>query len=165
MAYVIPGPNGFEGLPEIHHALTAGQISHYSLADSVAPAAEVAPSSDDKSGFMSHNQDMNDITRQEIEAKLSASEARMDARVVSIEGKIDAFLAAQAERDKATDYRIQRIESDTASIKADVKEISSQVQSIRITMAKYLGASIVIGAIASAAVGALIRFVLTTPAA
>lgn len=164
MAYVIPGPNGFDGLPEIHHALTTGQISRYSLADSVAPAAEAPPSSDDKPGFMSHNQDMNDITRQEIDAKLSATEARIDARVTSIEGKIDAFLAAQAERDKAAEYRVQRIESDTASIKADVKEISSQVQSIRITMAKYLGAAIVIGAIASAAVGALIRFIITTPA-
>ncbi|VVE79354.1 hypothetical protein PSP31120_02191 [Pandoraea sputorum] len=43
---------------------------------------------------------MNAPTREEFEAKLETIEARMDGRVARIEGKIDAFIAQSAERDK-----------------------------------------------------------------
>lgn len=60
------------------------------------------------------NQVMNDITREEFNAKLETIEARMDARVESVSSKIDAFLATQSavqvERDKAQAERDKRFE-------------------------------------------------------
>ncbi|MCG8911275.1 hypothetical protein [Pseudomonas sp. DP-17] len=52
---------------------------------------------------------MSDVTRQELDAKLEAIEARLDTRLASISGKIDAFLAVQAERDKALEQRDERL--------------------------------------------------------
>jgi len=60
---------------------------------------------------------MEYVQKDLLEAKLETIEARMDGRVASIEGKIDTFLAAQQERDKASDTRFSRIESDVSEIK------------------------------------------------
>ncbi|WP_324727176.1 hypothetical protein [Pseudomonas chlororaphis] len=61
-----------------------------------------------------HTEPMNDITREEFNAKLETIEARMDARVESVSSKIDAFLATQSavqvERDKAQAERDKRFE-------------------------------------------------------
>lgn len=53
---------------------------------------------------------MNDITREEFNAKLETIEVKMDARVESVSAKIEGFLAAQAERDKAQAERDKRFE-------------------------------------------------------
>ncbi|KAB0502886.1 hypothetical protein TU81_00385 [Pseudomonas lini] len=53
---------------------------------------------------------MNDITREEFNAKLETIEVKMDARVESVSAKIEGFLAAQAERDKAQLERDKRYE-------------------------------------------------------
>ncbi|WP_265535454.1 hypothetical protein [Pseudomonas saponiphila] len=42
---------------------------------------------------------MNDITREELNAKLETIETKMDARAEAMSAKLDAFLAVQAERD------------------------------------------------------------------
>lgn len=55
---------------------------------------------------------MNDITREEFNAKLETIEVKMDARVESISSKIDGFLAAQAERDKRLDETISGVRRD-----------------------------------------------------
>lgn len=81
-------------------------------------AGGASSGSGDLSKKISHNQAMTDITRQELDAKLDAIDARLG-------GKIDAFLAAQAERDKAADYRFGRIESDLSEIKGDFKSLKS----------------------------------------
>lgn len=70
---------------------------------------------------------MPDVTRYELDAKLEAIEARMDGRVASIESKIDGFLAVQAERDKASDQRFQRIETDLTDIKGDFKSLKGTI--------------------------------------
>lgn len=88
---------------------------------------------------------MNDITREELNAKLEAVEARMDGRVASIEGKIDAFLAAQAERDKASEYRFSRIETDVADIKQSLSKSFSSLKSTMIVTAVSTVLAIVIG--------------------
>lgn len=53
---------------------------------------------------------MNDITREEFNAKLETIEVKMDARVESVSSKIEGFLAAQSERDKAQLERDKRFE-------------------------------------------------------
>lgn len=49
---------------------------------------------------------MNDITREEFNAKLETIEAKMDARAEAVSSKIDAFLAVQAERDQRFNERL-----------------------------------------------------------
>lgn len=68
----------------------------------------------DEAVVLDHPKEMNDITREEFNAKLETIEARMDARVASVSSKIDAFLATQSavqiERDKAQAERDKRLE-------------------------------------------------------
>lgn len=54
---------------------------------------------DDKPPAQRHTQRMNEITREEFNAKLETIEVKMDARSEAVTSKIDAFLALQAERD------------------------------------------------------------------
>ncbi|MNE86629.1 hypothetical protein D3C80_1837480 [compost metagenome] len=107
---------------------------------------------------------MNDITREELNAKLEAIEVKMDARVQAVSAKIDSFLSAQVERDKAwekiSEARFDRIEKDISSIKADSKKVAEDINGLKVTMAKYLGAAIVIGAVASAILGAAAKNLL-----
>lgn len=156
-----------------------------------------------------YTQPMNDITREELSATLSAIEDRMDKRVERMERdterrsddyrkelelrdnqirreldlrqesfrleqaardaalaeKFSGFLSAQAERDKAlekiSESRFERIEKDISSIKTDTKKVGEDVNGIKVTMGKYLGGAIVIGAIASALLGLALRYVFT----
>jgi hypothetical protein len=55
---------------------------------------------------------MNEITREELGAKLETIEVKMDARVEAMSSKIDAFLALQAERDKRLDESLGNIRGD-----------------------------------------------------
>ncbi|MFK3815121.1 hypothetical protein ACI2KG_00675 [Pseudomonas sp. NPDC089407] len=107
---------------------------------------------------------MNDITREELNAKLEAIEVKMDARVQAVSAKIDSFLSAQVERDKAwekiSEARFDRIEKDVSSIKAESKKVAEDINGLKVTMAKYLGAAIVIGAVASAILGAAAKNLL-----
>lgn len=64
----------------------------------------------DKKVRLAHTSSMNEITRHELDAKLEAIEARMDGRVAVVSEKIDGFLAAQVERDKAQLERDKRYE-------------------------------------------------------
>ncbi len=68
------------------------------------------PTPDDNSGGYRDNHKMNDITREEFNAKLETIEVKMDARVEAVSSKIDSFLSAQAERDKAQLERDKRYE-------------------------------------------------------
>lgn len=74
----------------------------------------------------------DDMPRPELDAKLELLETRMDARVASIENKIDAFLAAQAARDSAQGIRnsgfetaIHRLERSTAELKASLNAMKT----------------------------------------
>jgi hypothetical protein len=59
---------------------------------------------------------MNDITREEFNARMETIEVKMDARVESVSAKIDGFLAVQAERDKRLDESIANIRGDIARL-------------------------------------------------
>lgn len=61
---------------------------------------------------------MNDITREEFNARLETIEVKMDARVEAISSKIDGFLAAQAERDR-------RLDDSIAGVRRDIDRLGS----------------------------------------
>jgi hypothetical protein len=73
------------------------------------PPEPMAGDMREKSGYADR---MNDITREEFNAKLETIEVKMDARVESISSKIDGFLAAQAERDRRLDESISGMRRD-----------------------------------------------------
>lgn len=70
---------------------------------------------------------MNEITREEFNARMETIEAKMDARVESVSAKIDLFVAIQAERDK-------RMESTLNQISTNHGEIKSGISSMKTTM-------------------------------
>lgn len=74
--------------------------------------------SSDKDGLTAHTPYMNDITREEFNAKLETIEVKMDARVEAISSKIDGFLAAQAERDR-------RLDDSIAGVRRDIDRLGS----------------------------------------
>jgi len=102
--------------------------------------------------------------RRELDLRQESFRVEQTARDAALNEKFAGFLAAQAERDKAqekiSEYRFERIEKDISSIKADTKKASDDVSGIKVTMAKYLGAAVVIGALASAALGAAAKHFL-----
>ncbi|WP_256256621.1 hypothetical protein [Pseudomonas agarici] len=63
-------------------------------------------SANDNAAKRTDTEQMNDITREEFNAKLETIEAKMDARAESVSAKIDAFLAVQAERDQRFNDRL-----------------------------------------------------------
>lgn len=61
---------------------------------------------------------MNDLPRDELNAKLETIEIKMDARVEAIASKIDGFLVAQCERDK-------RLDDSIAGVRRDIDRLGS----------------------------------------
>lgn len=104
----------------------------------------------------------DDQLRRELDLRQESFRAEQSARDASLAEKFSGFLAAQAERDKAfekiADSRFERIEKDVTSIKADTKKVGEDVNGIKVTMGKYLGGAIVIGAIASALLGVALKY-------
>lgn len=74
-----------------------------------------------------HAKAMNDITREEFNAKLETIEVKMDARIESVSAKIDALIAVQTERDK-------RMEATVNLISVNHSEIKSSLNSMKTTL-------------------------------
>lgn len=68
---------------------------------------------------------MNDITREEFNAKLETIEAKMDARVQAVTSKIDGFLASQDERDKRLDLLLAQISKDSGEAKTSISSMKT----------------------------------------
>ena len=68
---------------------------------------------------------MNNITREEFNAKLETIEVKMDARVESVSAKIDAFIAVQAERDKRMEAIVSQISTTHAEIKTSINSMKT----------------------------------------
>lgn len=106
----------------------------------------------------------DDQLRRELDLRQESFRAEQFARDAALAEKFAGFLSSQAERDRASEKisesRFERIEKDVTSIKTDSKKVSEDVNGIKVTMAKYLGAAIVIGAIASALLGAGLKHLL-----
>lgn len=108
---------------------------------SYAPIQD-APDNNDNTVDLNDTAHMDDqITRHELDAKLETIEARMDARVAAIGGKIDTFLAAQSERDKATNLHFSHIESDISELKVAFSSMKSTtiVTAISVVLAIVIG--------------------------
>ncbi|WP_124407366.1 OmpH family outer membrane protein [Pseudomonas sp. R4-39-08] len=103
--------------------------------------------------------------QRELDIRQEAFRAEQAARDAALSEKFAGFFAAQTERDKAlekiSESRFERIEKDISSIKADTKKVGEDVNGIKVTMGKYLGGAIVIGAIASALLGVALKFVFS----
>lgn len=82
---------------------------------------------DDNKPRKGDTQPMNEITREEFNARMETIEVKMDSRVESVAAKIDAFVAVQAERDK-------RMEAALSSISANHSEIKSSLGAMKTTM-------------------------------
>lgn len=63
---------------------------------------------------------MNNVNREELNARLETIEVKMDARVESVSGKIDAFMAVQAERDKRMEATLNQISTNHSDIKSSI---------------------------------------------
>lgn len=68
---------------------------------------------------------MNDITRDELNAKLETIEVKMDARVEAVSAKIEGFLAAQTERDKRLDAVLAQIGKDNGETKSSISSMKT----------------------------------------
>jgi len=84
---------------------------------------------------------MSQLTREELDAKLEAMEARMDGRVASIESSVNVFLARQDERFVRLDEQLGRMAEDVTQTQADVKNLKSTiiVTAISVVLAIVLG--------------------------
>ena len=80
---------------------------------------------DDRATPKGHTESMNDITREEFNAKLETIEVKMDARVESVSAKIDAFIAVQAERDKRMEAIVSQISTTHAEIKTSINSMKT----------------------------------------
>jgi hypothetical protein len=102
--------------------------------------------------------------RREMDIRQESFRAEQAVRDKALEDRFAGFLTAQVERDKAwektSEARFDRIEKDIGGIKSDTKKVADDINGIKVTMAKYLGGAIVIGALASAALGGVIKHIL-----
>lgn len=100
--------------------------------------------------------------KREFDLRQESFRHEQAARDAALAEKFTGFLAAQAERDKAlekiSESRFDRIEKDVSSIKTDTKKVGEDVNGIKVTMGKYLGGAIVIGAIVSALLGVALKY-------
>lgn len=104
------------------------------------PPKALDPLGRDKYRDTSDTQAMNDITREEFNAKLETIEVKMDARVEAISSKIDGFLAAQAERDR-------RLDESFASVRREIDKLGSLKLNIWGAMLTAVGLVVAIAAL------------------
>ncbi|KTB90882.1 hypothetical protein AO073_05950 [Pseudomonas syringae ICMP 11293] len=82
---------------------------------------------DDNRPRVEDTRSMNEISREELNAKLETIETKMDARIEVVSAKIDSFVAIQVERDK-------RMEATLNQISANHGDIKSSIGSMKTTM-------------------------------
>jgi hypothetical protein len=118
-------------------------------------AREMGGQGYDKHGKNRNTESMNEITREEFNAKIETIEAKMDARVESVSSKIEGFLSAQAERDKAQLERDKRYEllADRVTTAAEgAEEAAKQAATVKSNYWAAVGVQLV--AVAAILVGA-----------
>lgn len=94
----------------------------------------------DKSRSRADTGHMNDITREEFNARLETIEVKMDSRIESISSKIDGFLAAQIERDR-------RLDESIAGVRRDIDRLGNLKLNVWGAMLTAVGLGVAIAAL------------------
>lgn len=119
---------------------------------------------DRSTGYLHEISLRDEQLRRELDLRQESFRAEQALRDKAMDDRFSGFLAAQSERDKAwektSEARFDRIEKDIGSIKTDSKKVSEEVSGIKVTMAKYLGGAIVVGALASGLLGAALKHLI-----
>lgn len=113
-------------------------------------SSEIKEDESDSSLPIGYSKLMNDLTREELNAKLETIEVKMDARVEAVSAKIDGFLAAQAERDKRLEERDKRLDEANAIIREDIARLGSLKLNIWGAMLTAIGIGIAVAALSAA---------------
>jgi len=74
---------------------------------------------------------MSDPTRQEIDAKLAAAEARTETRFTDLSGKIDRLADSLAVFASAIRGEIEGLKSEVSGLKSEVSGLKSEVASVK----------------------------------
>lgn len=85
-------------------------------------------------GTTSYDGAMNTPSREEIDAKLEAIEARMDGRVAAIQASIDGFMGRMEERSLRTDDRFERMDQRMSGIESTMRETQASIGNLKTTM-------------------------------
>lgn len=96
------------------------------------------------------NDSMSSITRDEINAKLEATEARMDARVAGMSSKLDTALAEMRADREITNVRFAAMAKDIGDIKGELSGTKAQFRTV---VGNVWGASVATVTIVAAIVG------------
>ena len=70
---------------------------------------------------------MTDISREELDAKLERTEARMDARVADVVGRIDTLIVAQQGRDRLTEHKFEQLREAQKETLTGIKSLKTTV--------------------------------------
>lgn len=85
-----------------------------------------------------YSNEMNDMTREEFNARMETIETKMDGRVAAVSAKIDGFLAEQSGRDKAQAERDrlydERFEATSRRLEDRDKVIDSKLDAMNATI-------------------------------
>ena len=123
-----------EAMRRFQAAVTDARRAQLTWIESIGPPPgwkklgpeDLRPPEMDSADKEGNTKPMNDITREEFNARMETIEVKMDARVEAVSGKIDAFIAVQAERDK-------RMEAIVSQISATHTEIKTSINSMKTT--------------------------------
>lgn len=90
----------------------------YSFADRARLFTEEAPAVNDDKHGLPHNQDMTTITRDELDAKLSATEARVDLRAANMDARFSQVESQLSQMLTKMDARFEAMDARFASMDA-----------------------------------------------
>ena len=113
-------------MPEGNVSSTLLQRQYAKQEETIADLEKkIAIAAHDKMLLTRDTDPMNDITREEFNARMETIEVKMDARVESVSAKIDAFIAVQAERDKRMEAIVNQISTTHAEIKTSINSMKT----------------------------------------
>lgn len=74
-----------------------------------------------------HNEPMSTVTKDLLDARLEAIEARMDARVAGMSAKLDTALAEMRADRETSSHRFSRMETDLQTVNSGMAALSADV--------------------------------------
>lgn len=111
----------------------------YSSETSLQPLASDVSNQAGSTTTKGEHRHMNTVTREELDARLEASDAKTGAKLQALDAKLDSFLSSQAFRDKHLDERFERMEKSIDRVTNVVDGLSASVNDIKVEVAKVEG--------------------------